>query len=363
MLCMMSQQGFGPPISFRPDLTENSLAVATACLLRPGDIMDRVLASYCCRLEELFQVFVSTCPAPEWAAGLHLTAEMCHQYELYLPMSEIKKALAALCRRACLYEPCYAATHLSQELSWPETLERLQPFPAIFSPGRFLHELATSERYRLAFLSALFIPKSFGGSFRRYPLQSEFLCRWLSGRGGRVAGKVAVLDTACGSGEGVYEVAEMLLQLGFTPCSALVEGSTLEPLELIAAAFGWYPHDRHRAAIFRERVRPVLAAGGAGMIRFYQDDVCQPREIDSRYDVILCNGLLGGPLLHGEAALAMVINRLAKRLNPGGIILAADHFHGGWQKKTPPAAIEKLLAASGLDCLAVGEGVGAVRIG
>ena len=81
------------------------------------------------------------------------------------------------------------------------------------------------------------------------------------------------------------------------------------------------------------------------------------------YDVIICNGLLGGPLLHGKEMLARVISLLAARLNPGGILLAADHFHGGWKQTTPSATLAELLTASGLQTVEAGEGLGAVRTG
>ncbi len=170
------------------------------------------------------------------------------------------------------------------------------------------------------------------------------------------------MDAACGSGEGTYEVAEMLLQLGFRGSGSAVEGSTLEPLELLAAAHGWFPHDRARSTLFRKRFSSLVAAGGDSMIRFYQEDLCCPPDDSRRYDLILCNGLLGGPLLHEKKSLAAAIDRLAIRLNPGGVLLASDHFHQGWHKKTPPAVITGLLAASGLKVIDVGEGVGGVRI-
>jgi chemotaxis methyl-accepting protein methylase len=340
-------------------MTENSVAAALSGLLRTGDIMDRRLSRYCCELDERFRVFVSTCPAPQWTPGLLVTAEMRHQYELYLPIAEIKTALSVLCHKSCRYEPSFASTNLFRALSWPDAVARLQPLKVQLNPANLLRQLAADEELRFAFLAALFIPKSFGGGFGRYPVQAEFLHGWLAGQKERLAGKVAILDAACGSGEGAYDAAEMLLQLGYSDSLSIVEGSTLEPLELVAAAYGWFPHDRLRSVSFRERVRPLLACGGENMIHFLQEDLCSPLMELKKYDVIICNGLLGGPLLHVKEALAMVINQLANRLNPGGILLAADHFHQGWQKQTPRAVIDKLLAASGLNSMDVCEGIGA----
>lgn len=358
---MSNQQQISTCRCLRPDFAESATDATLSGLLRAGDVTDCTLESCCRRLEERFRAFAAICPAPEWAPGLQVTAEMRQQYELYLPLAEIRAAFAALCRRSCLYEPCFAATPLSTALSWPEVLARLQPLQLNLNPALLLQELARCEQLRAAFLAALFIPGSFGGGFGRYPLQADYLLVWLEERKKRLAGKVSVLDAACGTGEGVYETAAMLFRLGFSAAAATVDGCTLEPLELVAAARGWFPHDRPRAALFREAVAPLLADGGGAMIRFYQEDLCRPLPDKLQYDVILCNGLLGGPLLQEKGGLAAVIELLASRLNHGGVLLAADRFHEGWRKKTPPAAIEKLLAAAGLEILSVGEGVGAVR--
>src|SRR5512138_2339353 len=97
---MMSQHDFSNPLSFRPDLTQKSIEATLAGLLHSGDIMDRRLEGCCRRLDQRFRVFASTCPVPEWAPGLIITAEMRCQYESYLPLIEIRTALAALCQQA-----------------------------------------------------------------------------------------------------------------------------------------------------------------------------------------------------------------------------------------------------------------------
>jgi hypothetical protein len=99
------------------------------------------------------------------------------------------------------------------------------------------------------------------------------------------------------------------------------------------------------------------------MIRFSQDDLCKPWLTEKSYDAIICNGLLGGPLLHRKEPLVRVIGLLAQKVRPGGILLAADCFHQGWKQLMPPALINEMLTASGLQTVYTGEGLGVVRPG
>lgn len=350
-------------LSLTPDLAPAALENTLSSLLVSGKISDRSIERRCWQLGERFRSFAATCPVPEWAPGLQIDAEIRCQYELYLPVIEIRAALAAFCKLACRYEPFFATTAIATAQSWPDTLARLQPLTLAVNPTRLLQQLASSEQFRIAFLATLFIPKNFGGSFSRYPQQAEFFSRWLSKEKDRLQGKIAVLDAACGSGEGTYAAAAGVLQLGYSASASLVEGCTLEPLELVAAAHGWFPQDKARTAAFRKIMARLLAQGADRMLRFSQEDLCNPWPKQGKYDVIFCNGLLGGPLMHGKEELAGVIALLAQRLTAGGLLLAADSFHEGWRQKTPPATLADLLAESGLQPFAAGEGVGAVKSG
>jgi hypothetical protein len=109
-------------------------------------------------------------------------------------------------------------------------------------------------------------------------------------------------------------------------------------------------------------VAPLFANGGTTAIRFLQEDITRiPSPGDERYDVILCNGLLGGPLLHREEILKGAISALAGRLNPGGVLLAADRFHGGWKKEVPNRLLNGLLQQNGLTPISIEDGVAAEK--
>lgn len=347
-------------LEYSPELSGAGLASALGQLLRSGNLMDDRLRHYCTGLDDRFRVYAACCPVPQWAPGMLLQGDVRSQHELYLPMAEIVPAFAHLCRRSCLYGLDIQSVHLLAAPSWPDFLARLKLSPYLFNPAEMLQRLAMEERFREAFLSALFVPRSFGGAFGRYPRQAAFLSAWLADARGRLSGAAALLDAACGCGESTYEAGEILLAEGYVPRLSRVDGSTLEPLELLAAAFGYYPGDPRRAAFFKARVGSLLERGGSGMIRFFREDVCSPADSDRRYDVIICNGLLGGPLLHGEAALARAVGSLAGRLKPGGVLLVADCFHQGW-KKRQQGELLSLLRECGLELVEAGEGVGALK--
>jgi predicted O-methyltransferase YrrM len=105
-----------------------------------------------------------------------------------------------------------------------------------------------------------------------------------------------------------------------------------------------------------------VAAGFAEQIHFFREDLTIPTDSPEKYDLILCNGLLGGPLLHEPGKIEQVMSGLVRRLKPGGLILAADRFHEGWRKLNPNGAREAQLARCGVRILECGEGIGGERI-
>jgi chemotaxis methyl-accepting protein methylase len=347
---------------FAPDLSAEGLRAALAVLLRGGNLLDPYLQRSCACLDERFRTFVRFAPVPQWAPGLKLNGEVRAQHELYLPMAEIVPPLLRLCRASCLYPNETGAHTLLAALSWPDFLSRLQLAPLVFNPAELLRQLAVGEKFRHAFLCALAIPRSYGGSFGRYPRQSAFLGDWLATNRARLAGGIALLDAACGCGEGTYEAAEVLLAQGYSRESSRVDGTTLEPLELVAAAFGSFPNDPARGAAFRARIASLQRVRGGGMIRFSREDICRPADLPERYDVIVCNGLLGGPLLHGKESLAIAVRSLVARLKPGGVLLVADRFHQGW-KMTQQGELLSLLRENLCEVVDAGEGVAGIKSG
>ena len=75
------------------------------------------------------------------------------------------------------------------------------------------------------------------------------------------------------------------------------------------------------------------------------------------YDLIICNGLLGGPLIHKQHELARAVENMSGLLAPGGILLAADNFHEGWKQKCPQAELRASFRTYGLQLVESGEGI------
>ena len=280
--------------------------------------------------------------------------------EALFPISRVRRAFELLLREGCRFPPLLSGSYLYSCASWLDLLQRFRPQPAQADPAHLLRELARDPGKRVAFLFALLLPHHFGGSFDRYPAQSRWLGAWLRSRAGRLRGRIRALDSACGSGEGTYGLAELIAGAGFGGKGCVVHGSTLEPIELFAAAHAFFPHDPDRARDYRGRVAPLLEKADAVGMEFYLDEVGTVRKGEG-YHLILCNGLLGGPLLHEPGELSRAVGALASRLLPGGVLLAADRFHAGWRLRVPAEKLRALMRAHGLVPLEVPEGVAGRR--
>lgn len=343
---------------FSPDSSATALEATLTRLLVPGNIMDSCLSSHCRRLQERFALFCSTCPSPQWHKGLIITPEIRCQTEMYLPVKEIRAAFRYLLFRSCHYSPFFPSVLIFTAFSWADALERILLSVNSINPSRIIAEVAEDQLLRREFLAALFVPQRYGGVLARYPLQKRFIQEWLSGRGKR---EISVLDAACGSGEGVYELATMVAAAGFLPESTVVHGCTIEPLELAAAAHGWFPLDPGRALSVKRMIEAASKRGCPETILFFRDDICGPVENSDLYDVVICNGLLGGPLLHEHGHLEAAVKGLVRRVKKGGILLAADRFHGGWRRVIPLDGLKLLFVKHGIRLVALPEGVGGIR--
>ncbi|HEY6872995.1 MAG TPA: CheR family methyltransferase [Geobacteraceae bacterium] len=347
-------------LHFRPTLDSGEIEQGAARLLVPGPLDDPDLERRIARIEERFRIYAACSPHGLWAPGLVITREMRGIAEVYLPLAEIRRAVQRLFTLALRFEPFLPASVVHGSASWPDTLHALHPLVREANPARLMRRLLADGEFRSRFLFSLFLPHRYGGAFGRYPAQLAFLANRLTAGRPKVA--VRCLDAACGSGEGSYELAELLLECGYAPEKITVHGTTVEALELFAAAHGWFPHDPARQAAFRRRIRPLFAKGAAARVAFSREDLTGTgRDRQGEYDIILCNGLLGGPLLNGREELAGTVGRLCARLKAGGILLAADRFHGGWKRSVPDDALRSLLAGNGLRLLACGEGVAGVK--
>ena len=343
-------------LSFTPTLDREEALRRLDRLLVGGSILDAGLAGSIERLARAFQSYADCYPLPLWAPGLVVDNEMRSLTEALFPISQVRSVFDLLLRRGCRFPPLLYGTYLYSSASWLDLLQRLRPQLSSANPAETLRELAQDGAARTRFLFALLLPHHFGGGFDRYPLQSLWLADWLKLRAGSFQVGIRVLDSACGSGEGTYQLAELLGAAGLSGKGCLVHGSTLEPMELFAAAHLFFPHDRNRESDYRGRVAPLFTRQDAPRLEFYLDQVGYGPSREP-YHLVLCNGLLGGPLMHDPDELAGAIRALAARLAPGGVLLAADRFHAGWRLRVPAEKLRALMQANGLTPLEVPEGI------
>ena len=347
-------------ISYTPTLDSAETARRLERLLVPGALRDPALLRSIDRLAEDFRSYAGAYPLPLWAPGLVLTPEMRSLTEALFPLKRVSAVFERVLRRGCRFAPLLEGTYLRGSASWLDLLQRFRPQLPRANPAAILAQLAEDQEQRTRFLFALLLPHHFGGSFDRYPEQSRWLAGWLQDNAGRLAGRVRALDSACGSGEGTYGLAEQIAAAGYRGAGCRVHGSTLELIELFAGAHAFFPHDPERQMVYRNRVAPLLAGKETMELKFYLDDLGTTHG-GEKYDVILCNGLLGGPLMHEPAQLSAAMEALASRLLPGGVLLAADRFHAGWRQQVAPEELRALLRESGLTPLEIGEGVAGRR--
>jgi len=347
-------------LSYTPTLDPAAAGRRLDRLLVPGALRDPGLARSVDRLAAAFRGYADSYPLPLWAPGLVLTSEMRGLTEALFPMARVRAVFELLFRQGCRFPPLLSGSYLYSSPSWLDLLQRFRPRLGEADPAATLRALAGDPGLRTRFLFALLLPHHFGGAFDRYPGQSRWLAAWLRDNLGRLGGRLRALDSACGSGEGSYGLAELIGAAGFRGGECLVHGSTLEPIELFAAAHAFFPHDAQRERDYRARVAPLLTGGDAVTMKFHLEEVGKVGS-ERDYHLILCNGLLGGPLLHQPAELDHAIGALAARLLPGGVLLAADRFHAGWRQLVPAEQLRALMRAHGLVPLEVPEGVGGVK--
>ena len=350
--------------SYTPTIDQLEVIRRLDRLLVRGPLPDPALGARIERLERAFQSYAASYPFPLWAPGLLVDNEMRGATEALLPISQLRAVFDLLLRLGCRFPPLLSGSYLHTAPGWLDFLQKLRPQLSSANPAATLREFARDGGKRTSFLFSLMLPHHFGGAFDRYPEQSRWLDCWLRVNHRRLGGRLRALDSACGSGEGTYGLAEQLQAAGYDGQGSAVHGSTIETVELFAAAHAFFPHDRQRQENYRARVAPLISGPDRVAMEFQLDDVMDGPGCDGkveRYDLVLCNGLLGGPLLHEPRDLAAALRALASRLAPGGVLLAADRFHAGWRLRTPAAAFRALMGEHGLTPLDVPEGVGGMK--
>lgn len=348
-------------IRFTPSLDPGDAACRLARLMPPLLAPSR-FQSELRRLQRMSAAFVAFCPPPWPSPALCLTQEIHYQSELWFPLAELQPIFDRFRRAAFGYPPPPGGTPFSEAASWAGVAAVLPPpLSRCQTPVRLLHRLLTDSEARKRYLFWSAMPKRFyGEAMDRYPQQSAVIRQWLKQR---EAGETPLrcLDAACGDGTATYGLGRLLLDHGLAPEGFAINGWTIDPLEVWAAAHCTFPHDSLRQAAFRRWALPVFAGNAARSMSFQQADLLTVTLDQPRFHLILCNGLLGGPIINRPEEIKRIADTLAALLLPGGMVLAADSFHGGWKQKCPQHELQALFASAGLDTFEAGEGVGCRR--
>jgi chemotaxis methyl-accepting protein methylase len=311
------------------------------------------------RINQRFATYTATSPQPLPAPGLIITPEIRLQSELYLPINEVRQLFYCLYQQALPYPPVFSSTPFYTSPSWADCFSALPSWLQFSAnPVRLLERLLEDQQLLTRFLFFSFLPGRFNGAgFGRYPDQLDWLQQHLAKR----SGPLRILDAACGSGEGTWELADLLAGNGWQPEQVQLEGWTLEPLEVWAAESRCLPHQPEREKNYQQRVQPLLEQGWGDRISFRTRDLLTEQIVSAPFDLILCNGLLGGPIINQPSQLQQVLKQLAGLLSRGGVLLVADHFHAGWKKQLPEAALATLMEEAGLSIQQAGAGLVGVR--
>jgi SAM-dependent methyltransferase len=279
-----------------------------------------------------------------------------------MPIAEVAAPFHDLYRSALTYPPILSSTPFHKALSWADVFVALPPnmqFSA--NPARLLEALCADHTLMTDFLFASFLPSRFYKGLGRYPGQLEFIRSWLAGRSMET---VCCLDAACGTGEGIYDLALILSALGVSAEKVCFDGWTIEPLEVWAAAARSFPHNRQQERELRTSTSFLMENGYMRHTVFTCINIVRaaiPLNMSRRFDIILCNGLLGGPILHKKEELELAVANLAELLAPNGIMLAADSFHGGWKQQCPQSELRALFEINRLKTFEAGEGIGGLK--
>ncbi len=260
-------------------------------------------------------VFHRYASPPWWYEGLTLTPELDYVYERFLPIAEYIHDLRRVVADTL---PCRA---------W---LPRVLLSPPYRSLPDFWRRLPRRFHSRVAWLPNdldeiavhLASPTVHGARFMRYPEQLPALVAYGLDRG---LSTVRCFDFGCGTGQGTYEIAQCL---DGRVESCLVIGMTIEPLEAWMASRGRLPNPQPRAGqpITIPYPRPELRS--TTCIRFVAGDMLRATFRDAA-DIIVCNGVIGGPKLNHDADFRQLWTVVSTCLKDGGLLVIGEQFHDG----------------------------------
>ena len=181
-----------------------------------------------------------------------------------------------------------------------------------YLPESFLNVIQLQKDNLFELACAFASPPQYGSKAGRYPEQMDYL------KSLKFTDKIAIRDYGCGTGQGTYELAEILEKQNI---KFQLEGITFEALEVWMAVNRCLPHCDLPDYHFPECNSQVDIHQGD----IINDAFRQP------VDIIIINGLIGGPILNRDSDYQKVLERLTHELKEHGTVLIADSFHDGYK--------------------------------
>lgn len=254
--------------------------------------------------------------APPWEFGGLVTPEIRGIYECFIPIDFLLKRFRKLAQLTfkestnmpLLLNPSATTRGFSCPDSFPDFLNTL---PEYIQPCFPL----TAEKFILLMFHFA-DPWHYGTTSKRYPKQLQIFRQILAHFD--KSASLQILDVGCGTGQGTYEIAQVV---GDTMHHAELTGMTLEPLEVLMAQCRYTPH---RPAVF-----PICDLNHA-TCAFQIGNIMANPQFDRQYDFIFCNGLFGGPAMSTFDAMNLTLEILLNTLKINGYLLMANHFHQGY---------------------------------
>ena len=236
---------------------------------------------------------------PWWARDLIITPELRAAYEMWLPMREFLHDLKTIGQAWLPSEEC---------LPLPLRHDIFLSLPDLWAalPSSLEGKLCFSPQELLAFFCALADPPRFGTICGRYNDELA-LIKDLA------RPNMRVLDIACGVGLNTLEIA--------ATSGGETIGLTSEWLEVWMATHRCLPHDSLREQDIRRFPHDLNVRFQLGRAEFFA--------FEKPFDLIVCNGLVGGRFFHSEAHYAAFLDSCRACLAQNGSILLANHFHEG----------------------------------
>ncbi|MCF7854398.1 MAG: class I SAM-dependent methyltransferase [Candidatus Pacebacteria bacterium] len=258
--------------------------------------------------------------------------DMRRLYEIYLPVREF---LHDLRRLALFFLP--HPSWLPRVLRDPhcdrerQIMKRPPSLPDLWRilPVTLAGKVTYHEDELPVLFCALADPPAFGTDFGRYPRQKAEL-RKRFGTGGKYG--LRVLDVACGTGQGTYELGKLLSEA--TGCPPGIIGVTREPLEAWMAANRRLPHRPDAASRFQRTATH-------GLTEFVAGDIGELPFAPRAFDLIVANGIVGGPYWNQRWQILQFLRQCHGLLKPRGVVTVTNRFHEGRRN-----TLERLLGES-----------------